>query len=305
MPPTTGSTAASIVPASPNLSAAVQAQMAATQDKLLKIYKTPPYFNYVELHTLVPWIEAIEQIFQYTGITESNAKIHLALQWIIFKSHEILQHLSAVQREDYTGFLSELKGLFPHVQDNGQGSVKKLMTLIEGVELIRLKDKGKFKLFNMLFGMESVKLMAAPPILTNRDAIQLYVMTFNEEARKEIKKRAFSNVKNLKGHRKEDIFMIEEIREATSKVIGRDTFNAIYSVEAFPSKSILPLNAHSFQRNGVALPFPFHLPKTDYSYLCDLKCVKSEELDADGAVNEMWKAITSGDRDMKESVELG
>ncbi|KAF5338008.1 hypothetical protein D9757_015417 [Collybiopsis confluens] len=286
----------------PAISAVAKAQIEAAKDHLPKMYRSPPILDISDPLSAIQWLDAAETIFQANGISESEAKISLALQWSTYPTREVLKHLASVQQPNYDKFREELENLFPGVVQDPRGSMNQLKAVIEHLEPITLLDKGKLRLYNVMFRAECVKLMQDPAIISNRDAVRSYLIAFDDQARKIVfdQVRRDIRVSTIKNRREEDPIKLDEIIEAAEKVFGSSNFEAIYGLNTPDSSRVGSNNPLSHRRSPLSMPFTSGLPKTDHGYLKELKRIKQEDYDLDGAVTDLWKSVSKEDKDRLE-----
>ncbi|KAF5333792.1 hypothetical protein D9757_015529 [Collybiopsis confluens] len=286
----------------PAILAIAKAQIEAAKDHLPKMYRSPPILDISDPLSAIQWLDAAETIFQANGISESEAKISLALQWSTYPTREVLKHLASVQQPNYDKFREELENLFPGVVQDPRGSMNQLKAVIEHLEPITLLDKGKLRLYNVMFRAECVKLMQDPAIISNRDAVRSYLIAFDDQARKIVfdQVRRDIRVSTIKNRREEDPIKLDEIIEAAEKVFGSSNFEAIYGLNTPDSSRVGSNNPLSHRRSPLSMPFTSGLPKTDHGYLKELKRIKQEDYDLDGAVTDLWKSVSKEDKDRLE-----
>lgn len=265
-------------------------------------------FDITEPHLVVPWLEAIEGIFMKNGITQDDAKLSLALEYSAFGTREVLRNLPGVAALNYDRFKEDLRALFPGIIDDGRGSLTTLHNLIAYMEPIGVEDKGKFRLFDIQFEAESKKLMSSPALLSNRDAVRLYLMPFTEHARRIVfekaSKAALSHNVSVGAtslpRREDDPIMINEIRETAQRVFKTSNLESIYGLGVPAHGRIGSINPLGYRREPISLPFASGIPRTDPSYLRDFRKIKQEEGYAEGTMQHTWGTHSRNDREKLE-----
>lgn len=279
-------------------------------DKLPKDFKFAPKFDLAEPHKLRDWLEEVTEIFSRVRGLSETAKVRKALHWCSAETKELLAGMDSVKEPDFNKFKDELQIIFAESIGDIHGSRRKLSSLVERFEPIRVQDAQKLRIFNKLFKAEATKLMQEPALISNSDAVRLYRAVFDDTCRDAVtvQVRQDVDITALRDRRREDPYMLEEVMNTAEKVqSGGALFDVLYGTKTVYSPHYQPANATTYRRGPIALPFAPEIPKGDESYLKDYKKVKQERSDdfglppmSDLKLEELAREKDTNDIFMKE-----
>lgn len=279
-------------------------------DKLPKDFKFAPKFDLAEPHKLRDWLEEVTEIFSRVRGLSETAKVRKALHWCSAETKELLAGMDSVKEPDFNKFKDELQIIFAESIGDIHGSRRKLSSLVEHFEPIRVQDTQKLRIFNKLFKAEATKLMQEPALISNSDAVRLYRAVFDDTCRDAVtvQVRQDVDITALRDRRREDPYMLEEVMNTAEKVqSGGALFDVLYDTKTVYSPHYQPANATTYRQGPIALPFTPEIHKGDESYLKDYKKVKQEWSDdfglppmSDLKLEELAREKDTNDIFMKE-----
>ncbi|KAF8829025.1 hypothetical protein HHX47_DHR3000776 [Lentinula edodes] len=257
----------------PALSAEAKAEIDKASAKLPRKYKTSPLFDITDPSQMIPWFEATESIFEHGGITSDEAKVRLALEWTSYKMRQALRVFDLVKKPNWDQFKKDLKNMFPQSVGDERGSRLLLEQLVHQFNLIDAGEQEKMRIFRLLFDAEMKKLMDEPKMITNSDAVRLFLAPMTPKVRRGVLETVVKDVSvtSMSDRRKEDPFKIDEVMNAAEKYMIGSSFDNYYQTLSIASSSPPINNPNSFSRGHINLPFAADVPKTDRNYLQALK----------------------------------
>ncbi|KAJ3870425.1 hypothetical protein F5051DRAFT_447735 [Lentinula edodes] len=118
-----------------------------------------------------------------------------------------------------------------------------------------------------------MQLMDEPKMITNSDAVRLFLAPMTPEVRRGVLETVVKDVSvtSMSDRRKEDPFKIDEVMNAAEKYMIGSSFDNYYQTLSIASSSPPINNPNSFSRGHINLPFAADVPKTDRNYLQALK----------------------------------
>ncbi|KAJ3871057.1 hypothetical protein F5051DRAFT_446703 [Lentinula edodes] len=225
----------------PVLSAEAKAEIDKASAKLPRKYKTAPLIDITDPSQMIPWFEATESIFEHGGITSDEARVRLALEWTSYKTRQALRVFDSVKKPNWDQFKKDLKNMFP-----------------------QSGEQEKMRIFRLLFNAEMKKLMDKPKMITNSDAVRLFLAPMTPKVRRGMLEAVVKDVSVTS-------MKIDEVMDAAEKYMIGSSFNTYYQTLSIASSSP-PINKpNSFSRGHINLPFAADVPKTDRNYLQVLK----------------------------------
>ena len=181
--------------------------------------------------------------------------------------------MDSVHNPNWENFKIELKRVFPTSVIDDRGSKAGLERHCNTFAGISGANPESFNLFNMVFKSEVSKLLQPPALISNCDAVRMYLKVFTRDAVTAILYQVKQDVLragiSLMDRRPEDPYLISEIIEAAEKHMVSGAYDNVYSIGPFYTNNFGAgiTSAHQLQRGATMLPFAPELPKTDYQYL--------------------------------------
>ncbi|KAJ3897200.1 hypothetical protein F5879DRAFT_773996, partial [Lentinula edodes] len=166
------------------LSAEAKAEIDKASAKLPRKYKTALLFDITDPSQMIPWFKATESIFEHGGITSDEAKVRLALEWTSYKTRQALRVFDSVKKPNWDQFKKDLKNMFPQSVGDERGSRLLLEQLVHQFNPIDAGEQEKMRIFRLLFDAEMKKLMDEPKMITNSDAVRLFLAPMTPKVRR-------------------------------------------------------------------------------------------------------------------------
>ncbi|KAJ3804426.1 hypothetical protein F5876DRAFT_70643 [Lentinula aff. lateritia] len=134
-------------------------------------------------------------------------------------------------------------------------------------------EQEKMRIFRLLFNAKMKKLMDKPKMITNSDAVRLFLAPMTPEVKRGVLETVVKDVSvtSMSDRRREDPFKIDEVMNAAEKYMIGSSFDNYYQTPSIASSSPPINNPNSFSRGHINLPFAADIPKTDRNYLQALK----------------------------------
>ena len=268
----------------PELSPAAKLELSAT--KLPKDHKVEKFdMTYVE--DLLGWIETTESAFETAGIKEESVMVRKALDWMTPVTRDVLKGIPAITKPNWEGFKKTLKGIFLDAALEEAGSRSRLEKIVDKFDPIGIHDRQKMNIYRRLFGSEAEKLMSGVPLISNADAIRLYLAPIEVKVRGLIKSNLQKMVKaeDIATRRREDPYTLDEVMSASLKALDSNLFDLVYDIETIPSTRGISGNTQTFRRGPISMPFAPEIPEEDTKYLRSFRHtsrgIKEEDVWAD------------------------
>ena len=128
----------------PNFKVSAEAAKQVLNDKLPKRHKVAPTFDASQPWLLTKYFDELEEIFKYSGVTEDDAKILLALNYMEWNTKKVHEGLAELCVGDWGKFKEELIQAYPESVDHGKGSVKCLKEIVNDHRIIPLNQHKRF-----------------------------------------------------------------------------------------------------------------------------------------------------------------
>lgn len=264
---------------------------------LPKKHKLAPVFNMDKPEGIAEWIEEVQNILA-VGTTSDAVKVAKALEWMTKKTRDNFKDLESVKNPNFEKFIEALKGVYTESISSEKGSRQRLYEIIQQFMGLRLGETERLRVYNQMFKTEVNLLMQPPPIISNRDAISLYVSPMTSSLQESIQNRLQITMKNvdLTQRRREDPYDLKDVIEAAESLEVGLGFQTVYSTASSgPSMGrAVPPGAESFNRGSLALPFVAQLPRSTPNYMQN---VKAEPV-------ESQNELAAGIAQIKDTIEL-
>lgn len=150
-------------------------------DKLPKKGKTAPIFNIHNPSDIGEWLDTVTNIFDTCGITEDKVKIAKCMESSTRESRDVFCKWDSVIQFNFVKFCEKLADTFPESLGDKKGSRRILTGIVDSYSGIRPGERQKVRVYTEIFLAECKKLMGAPAIISNSDAVALYVSAFLPE----------------------------------------------------------------------------------------------------------------------------
>ncbi|KAK7452232.1 hypothetical protein VKT23_012337 [Stygiomarasmius scandens] len=187
-------------------------------DKLPKKSKTPPVFNGEDPDTLFDWIEDVEEIFETSGVTQDKAKIELALKWMKRATSREMKQLPSASGSSWDAFKKDLQGCYPETAASAKGSKAKLKSIVEKHRLVPYGSIDKMLAYNRAFKLEAKKLLEPPALISDPEAVELYLRGLEDKLVEEIYREVRRSPEDTTERRLEAPFTLAEIIAAAETV---------------------------------------------------------------------------------------
>ncbi|KAK7434881.1 hypothetical protein VKT23_019984 [Stygiomarasmius scandens] len=187
-------------------------------DKLPKKSKTPPIFDGEEPGKLLDWLEDLEDIWKSSGVTLDKAKIALALSWMKRATQKEMRKLASAKGDNWEAFKKELKDCYPECASSARGSKAKLESIVETHRIVPFGSLDKLLAYSRRFRLEAEKLLEAPALISDPEAVELYLRGLEERLQEEIYREVRRSPDDTTERRLEAPFTLKEILEAAEMV---------------------------------------------------------------------------------------
>jgi len=249
--------------------------------------KTAMIFNIAHPQNISEWLEFVKNTFDTTGTTSDKVKLAKCFEWMTLETRNVFQHWDCVTKPNFDKFCKKLAETFPELLGNTHGSKNTLHRYITQFAPIHPGEREKLKVYTEVFRAEAAKLMKAtvdsPAILSNSDAVTLYISAFSQELINIVHMRLQQSIQPtvLSKRRFEDPFLLSEvIQSATGADVG-SSFQGLYRVvntrEMNTGYGVA--SAESYFRSPLAIPVTKEVPISIKGYNNGFtnQSIKSEE----------------------------
>jgi len=183
--------------------------------------KIPMFDAQTMADDIVEWLEDVENFCAIKGIKKGETKISLAMAQMTYKTRKYLGgKLVSAKGYSWDEFKKELLREFPESRDAESGSRERLNQICKNWALIPMGEPQKLKGFHREFDFELAKLQKPHMIISNQEAVLLYLGVleprFAEEIVNYLRTRALE--KYQKGEiseelRRNDPWTLEEVQQ--------------------------------------------------------------------------------------------
>ena len=138
---------------------------------------------------VLQWLEDVESFCAVNGIVSGEAKISVAMSQMTYRTRKYLGSvIEAAKGYSWDEFKKQLLKEFPEAKESELGSKESLLAICEKWRAIPLGASQKLKSFHREFNYEVVKLLKEPAVISNLEAVTLYLgvldSVFQEELRR-------------------------------------------------------------------------------------------------------------------------
>lgn len=137
-------------------------------------------FDMTYVSDLLGWLETTESAFETAGIKQEAVMVRKALDWMTPVTRDMLKGLSSIKKPNWEGFKKALKTIFADAALEETGSRARLEKIVDKFDPIVVHDRQKMQIFKQLFSAEAEKLMSGVPLISNADAIRLYLAPLDD-----------------------------------------------------------------------------------------------------------------------------
>ena len=163
----------------------------------------------------------MEDLYRKYGVTELEEKIQNLGKYADANSEVEWQYLKSYEENDWNKFKKELINSYPQAADQERGSLKKLKRLCKDNRGIYQTDLVELKLLVCSYVAEVSKLQKEPALLSNREAVEMFLDCLESEFRNNVLSRLEVLNKATEGTvRPEDRFQLDDVIE-TAILIGQ------------------------------------------------------------------------------------
>jgi TolA-binding protein len=172
----------------------------------------------------------MEDLYKKYGVTDDEERIQNLGKYADANSEVEWQYLKSYEEKNWDKFKKELINSYPQAADQERGSLKKLKRLCKENRGIDQTDLVELKSLVRRFVAEVSKLQKEPALLSNREAVEMFLDCLEPEFRNNVLSRLEVLSKVAEGTvRPEDRFQLEEVIE-TAISIGQGSRTAFRSV---------------------------------------------------------------------------
>lgn len=280
-------------------------------DKLPKKGKTAPIFNIHNPSDIGEWLDTVTNVFDTCGITQDKVKIAKCMEWSTRESRDVFCKWDSIINFDFTQFCEKLAETFPESLGDKKGSRRVLNGIVDSYAGIRPGEREKVRVYTEIFLAECKKLMEAPAIISNSDAVALYVSAFTPELLNYVQSRllALVSAATLNSRRVEDPYLLTEVSQAAVGADSGATFQALYRTVGGGGQgsNVAVSNPHTFHRSPLAIPFLKDVPVSSKSAFDDSRVKNEDEREQKIALaldkQDAWfKEMTTLNRDIAEGM---
>ena len=198
-----------------------------------------PSFDADKPEELLRFINRMEDLFKKHGITGNGERIVTLGKYADARSENEWRYLKTYKERDFEKFKNELINSYPEAADQERGSLKKLNRLCKEHKGIEQTDLVELKALVRGFNAEVSKLQEPPALLSNREAVDLFLGCLEEDFRHSVQSR-LEILGKVEGDkvRPEDRFQLADVIE-TALSIGqgsRTTYRSM-ATRASPAAS--------------------------------------------------------------------
>ena len=198
-----------------------------------------PSFDREKPTELLRFISRMEDLFTKHGITEDQKKITMLGKYADAASEAEWQHLDSYDGEVWAKFRKELIESYVEACDIERGSLKALQKICQENRRIAATDLSDLMALKRGFRVEVKKLQKDPPLLSNREAVEMFLDCLTPEFRLLITSRLdIANKEIPEGTRPEDKYKLDDVVD-TAITLGkgsRVTYKALDGVATTTSK---------------------------------------------------------------------
>jgi hypothetical protein len=159
----------------PNFALSEEAAKQVLNDKLPKCFKITPTFDAREPSMLTKYLDQLEEIFTHTNVTDDDAKIYIALNYMEYETKKLHQGLAKECGKSWMKFKEEMKKAYPESVDSGKGSVAKLKEIVSRHMIIPLSQHERLLKYIRDFTVEYAKLSKPPAAILNAEAVKYFL----------------------------------------------------------------------------------------------------------------------------------
>lgn len=280
-------------------------------DKLPKKGKTAPIFNIHNPSDIGEWLDTVTNVFDTCGVTDDKVKVAKCMEWSTRESRDVFCKWESVIQYDFVKFCKKLADTFPESLGDKKGSRRVLNGIVDSYSGIRPGEREKVRVYTEIFLAECKKLMEAPAIISNSDAVALYVSAFTPEMLTYVQGRLQTLVTTLtlNARRIEDPYLLAEVSEAAIGADAGASFQALYRTVGGGGQgsNVAVSNPHTFHRSPLAIPFLKDVPTSSKSAFEDPRVKHEDEREQKIALaldkQDAWfKEMTTVNRDIAEGM---
>lgn len=280
-------------------------------DKLPKKGKTAPIFNIHNPSDIGEWLDTVTNVFDTCGITEDKVRIAKCMEWSTRESRDVFSKWESVINFDFVKFCEKLAETFPESLGDRKGSRRVLSGIVDSYSGIRLGEREKVRVYTEIFLAECKKLMEPPAIISNSDAVALYVSAFAPEMLAYVQNRLQTLVStmSMNTRRIEDPYLVEEVAQAAIGADAGASFQALYRTVGSGgySSGVAASNLHTFQRSPLAIPFIKDVPISSKNWQEEARVKNEDEREGKIALaldkqDAFFKEMASFNRDIAEGM---
>jgi hypothetical protein len=146
-----------------------------------------PKFDGKTASSLKRYIRNIRTIFDRGNITDDQDKKERTVEYITDEDiKEQWERLPNFNTGSFEEFIKEIETLFPELEDDKVGSLKKLEKICHDNRDIRMKDLGELRRFITSFTTEADKLLLPPASINNGQLVDMFLECLEETFRLQV-----------------------------------------------------------------------------------------------------------------------
>ena len=225
---------------------------------LPKVSKTAPIFDKDVPSGLPGWIEDIQRLMAAAGINDEAVKVAKALEYMSHATREAYKGLDSVAvNPNLDQLIRDLRNIYLESAGSELGSRQELEQIVKRNTPIDIGNLEKILVYNRDFKVQADKLMKPPAILSNIEAVRVYIIPMTRRLVDAIYARLRIDVTpaELAVRRREDPYDLSKLMEAAGS-LELGSLETFYGKGDNPDGPLgVPYSAETYSRGSMAFPF--------------------------------------------------
>ncbi|KAJ7477810.1 hypothetical protein B0H11DRAFT_1916984 [Mycena galericulata] len=126
---------------------------------------------------LLSFVDQVEEIFSCANMIDDVKKKEYITSLLPLRWRKLWQALDCYYSGSFADYLGEIYKSYPEVQTERSGSLERLMEICQSYDGIGAAQEGRLRRFGVEFKAEFRKLLMAPVLITNSNAVERYLGT--------------------------------------------------------------------------------------------------------------------------------
>lgn len=156
-----------------------------TKDMPSPYSKDAPKFNFEKPSELNRYIKRLEELFVKHSIEDDKDKIKYLGAYADARTEKEWEAMSSYN-ETFAAHKKEIISSYPEASNEARGSIKELRRIRDEHSGITCQDLTRLQAYKRAFVAEAKKLQADPPLLSNHEAIEIFLKPLTDGFRKKI-----------------------------------------------------------------------------------------------------------------------